>query len=269
MQRHSLFNWVFMILASLVLLFIVAPLIGMFLVTPVGDVISTASESEVQNSIWLTLAIAFTATLFFAIGGVPLAWIMARRSFPFKKLVQGIIDLPVVLPHTAAGIALLGFISRNGVLGGAAQKAGILLVNNAAGIALAMAFVSLPFLINAARDGFAAIPHRVEKAALTLGASPTRVFFTISLPMAWRSIVSGFIMMFARGMSEFGAVVIIAYHPMTAPVLIYERFNSFGINYARPASIVFILVALFFFIIFRFLASERRTLKSVEENAAD
>ncbi len=269
MQRHSIFNWVFMLLASLVLLFIIAPLAGMFLSTPVGDVIKTASESEVQNSIWITLGIAFVATLFFAFGGVPLAWIMARRSFPLKKLVQGIIDLPVVLPHTAAGIALLGFISRDGVLGGAAQKAGILLVNNAAGIALAMAFVSLPFLVNAARDGFAAIPERVEKAALTLGASPTRVFFTISLPMAWRSIVSGFIMMFARGMSEFGAVVIIAYHPMTAPVLIYERFNSFGIKYARPASIVFILVALFIFIIFRYLASDRRIIKSMEDNATD
>ncbi|MCK7535364.1 MAG: hypothetical protein MZV63_32470 [Marinilabiliales bacterium] len=74
------------------------------------------------------------------------------------------------MPHTAAGIALLGFISREGLLGGAAQKAGILLVNNGAGIALAMAFVSLPFLINAARDGFAAVPERTEKAALTLGA---------------------------------------------------------------------------------------------------
>jgi molybdate/tungstate transport system permease protein len=258
MKQHSLFNWVFMVLAALVLLFIIAPLAGMFLDSSFGEIFKTAVDEEVQRSIWLTLSIAFCATLFFAVGAVPLAWIMARKSFPFKKVVQGIIDLPVVLPHTAAGIALLGFISREGLLGGAAQKAGIMLVNNAAGIALAMAFVSLPFLINAARDGFAAVPERIEKAALTLGASPARIFFTVSTPLAWRSIVSGFIMMFARGMSEFGAVVIIAYHPMIAPVLIYERFNTYGINYARPASIIFILVALFFFVLFRFLATERR-----------
>lgn len=269
MKGQTLFTWVFTVLASLVLLFIIAPLAGMFLDSSFSELRTTASDPEVQRSVWYTLGIAFFATLFFAIGAVPLAWIMARRDFPLKKVVQGIIDLPVVLPHTAAGIALLGFISREGLLGGVAQKAGIILVNNGAGIALAMAFVSVPFLINAARDGFAAVPERIEKAALTLGASQSRIFFTVSMPMAWRSIVSGFIMMFARGMSEFGAVVIIAYHPMIAPVLIYERFNAYGINYARPASIIFILVALVFFVFFRTLATERRMIFRREDETAD
>jgi molybdate/tungstate transport system permease protein len=269
MKGHTLFNWIFTILASLVLLFIIAPLAGMFFDSSFSEVRTTAADPAVRRSVWFTLAIAFASTLFFAVGAVPLAWIMARKKFPLKRVVQGIIDLPVVLPHTAAGIALLGFISREGVLGGAAQKAGILLVNNGAGIALAMAFVSLPFLINAARDGFAAVPERTEKAALTLGASQTRIFFTVSLPQAWRSVVSGFIMMFARGMSEFGAVVIIAYHPMIAPVLIYDRFNTYGITAARPASIIFILVALLFFVLFRVLATERRVLFKREDDASD
>lgn len=269
MKGHTLFNWIFMILASLVLLFIIAPLAGMFFDSSFSEVRTTAADPDVRRSVWFTLAIAFASTLFFAVGAVPLAWIMARKSFPLKRVVQGIIDLPVVLPHTAAGIALLGFISREGVLGGAAQKAGILLVNNGAGIALAMAFVSLPFLINAARDGFAAVPERTEKAALTLGAGQTRIFFTVSLPQAWRSVVSGFIMMFARGMSEFGAVVIIAYHPMIAPVLIYDRFNTYGLSAARPASIIFILVALLFFVLFRVLATERRVLFKREDDASD
>ncbi|KAB2868344.1 MAG: hypothetical protein F9K37_10480 [Bacteroidales bacterium] len=80
------------------------------------------------------------------------------------------------------------------------------------------------------------------------------VFFTISLPLAWRSIVSGLVMMFARGMSEFGAVVIIAYHPMIAPVLIFERFGTFGLKYAQPAAILFIGVCLSVFIVIRFLS---------------
>jgi molybdate/tungstate transport system permease protein len=176
-----------------------------------------------------------------------------------KSIVKGIIDLPVVLPHTAAGIALLGFISRDGILGKTAAVAGISLINNPSGIALAMAFVSLPFLINSARDGFAAVPERLEKAALSLGASRARVFFTISLPLAWRSIVTGFVMMFARGMSEFGAVVIIAYHPMIAPVLIYDRFSSFGLSYARPAAVLFIIVALVVFTLLRILSEIRKT----------
>jgi molybdate/tungstate transport system permease protein len=247
-----------MILSALVLLFIFAPLAGMFIHTGGVQFLETLKDKEVHQSVWLTLWVSFAATFFFAIGAVPFAWVLARKKFPLKNVVQGIIDIPVVIPHTAAGIALLGFISRDGFLGKVASVLGIELVNHPAGIALAMAFVSLPFLINAAKDGFTAVPERLEKAALNLGASQSRVFFTISLPLAWRSITTGFVMMFARGMSEFGAVVIIAYHPMIAPVLIYERFSSYGLNYARPASVFFILVALIFFIALRLLSSKRK-----------
>lgn len=268
MNRYGPFNWILLILSSLVLLFLVAPLIGMFLNTGAAEFLETAKDKEVQSSIWLTVWVSFAATFFFAIGAVPFAWILARKTFPLKSVVQGIIDLPVVLPHTAAGIALLGFISRDGMLGKAASVFGLNLINNPAGIALAMAFVSLPFLINSARDGFAAVPERLEKAALNLGASRARVFFTISLPLAWRSIITGFVMMFARGMSEFGAVVIIAYHPMIAPVLIYDRFSSFGLKYARPAAVLFIVVALIVFTVLRLL-SERKKTTEVKEEYAD
>ena len=258
MSRNSIFTWVVLILSSLVLLFIIAPLAGMFLHIGGARFLETIKDKEVHQSIWLTLWVSFTATLIFSIGAIPFAWLLARKNFPAKNFVQGIIDLPIVLPHTAAGIALLGFISRDGFLGKTASLFGLNLVNHPSGIALAMAFVSLPFLINAARDGFAAVPERLEKAALNLGASHTKVFFTISFPLALRSITTGFVMMFARGMSEFGAVVIIAYHPMVAPVLIYERFSSYGLNYARPASVFFILIALFFLIALRLLSLKRK-----------
>lgn len=258
MNRYGPFNWILLLLSSVVLLFLVAPLTGLFLHTRPKELFETAQDGAVQISIIRTVWISFAATLFFSIAAIPFAWLLARKSFPLKSVVQGIIDLPVVLPHTAAGIAMLGFISRDGALGKAASLIGLNLVNHPAGIALAMAFVSLPFLINSAREGFAAVPERLEKAALNLGANNTRVFFTISLPLAWRSVVTGFVMMFARGMSEFGAVVIIAYHPMIAPVLIYDRFSSFGLKYARPAAVLFIIVALIVFTILRIL-SERRS----------
>jgi molybdate/tungstate transport system permease protein len=258
MNKYGPFNWILLVLSSLVLLFLVAPLLGLFLQTGSAEFFETAKDKEVQQSIWLTIWVAFTATFFFSIAAIPFAWLLARKSFPLKSVVQGIIDLPVVLPHTAAGIALLGFISRDGLLGKAASAAGLSLVNNPAGIALAMAFVSLPFLFNSARDGFEAVPERLEKAALNLGASRSRVFFTISLPLAWRSIITGFVMMFARGMSEFGAVVIIAYHPMIAPVMIYDRFSSFGLSYARPAAVLFIIVALVIFTLLRLLSERRK-----------
>jgi len=122
---------------------------------------------------------------------------------------------------------------------------------------LAMAFVSIPFLLNAARNGFLGVPVRLEKAALNLGASPLRVFFTVSLPLAWRDIVSGLVLMWARGLSEFGAVVIVAYHPIVTPVMIFERFGAYGLKYARPVAVIFIGVCLVLFLILRLLAREQ------------
>jgi molybdate/tungstate transport system permease protein len=136
MNRNTLFSWLLMILSSLVLLFILAPLAGMFIHTGGREFLETVKDREVQQSVWLTLWVSFAATLFFAAGSIPLAWLLARKDFPLKNVVQGIIDLPIVLPHTAAGIALLGFISRDGFLGKMASSVGLDLVNHPSGIAL-------------------------------------------------------------------------------------------------------------------------------------
>ena len=250
---------IFVLLGGLILLFIISPLLSMFLATTPLQLFETSKDPEVVDSIWLTLRVSFLATLFFAIGAIPLSYFLARTKFKFKKIINGIIDLPIVIPHSAAGIAILGFISRDSVLGKAASSLGLNFVGHPVGIALAMAFVSIPFLINAARDGFESVPIKLEKTALNLGASPVRVFFTISFPLAWKNILSGLIMMFARGLSEFGAVVIVAYHPMITPVLIFERFGAFGLKYARPVSVVFIIVCLVFFVLLRTLSKEKHT----------
>ncbi|MBW6498741.1 MAG: ABC transporter permease [Bacteroidales bacterium] len=254
MLRNWKLSMVFLFLSGLVLLFIVAPLAGMFLNTSAGQYADTLTDPTVMRSIRLTLLSSLAGTLIFGIAAIPLAYLLARKDFFLKGLVNGLVDLPVVIPHSAAGIAILGVVSRGTLLGKAGEAAGITFVGGVAGIVLAMAFVSIPFLINAARDGFAAVPEKLEKAALNLGASPWRVFFTVSLPLARRSVVSGLIMMWARGLSEFGAVIIIAYHPMITPVLIWERFTSFGLAYARPVAAVFVMVCLAVFVLMRLLS---------------
>lgn len=257
-MRIQTFHLILILLSGIVLLFIIGPLVGMFVATSPQQLFESSKDPEVQQSIGLTLWVSMAATLIFALGGIPLAYLLARRDFALKKIVLGIIDLPIVIPHSAAGIAILGFLSRDSVVGKYASAIGLDFVGAPAGIAVAMAFVSIPFLINAARNGFLSVPVRLEHAALNLGASPARVFFTISVPLAWRNIVSGLILMFARGMSEFGAVVIIAYHPMVTPVLIWERFSSFGLSYSRPVAVLFIIVSLVFFILLRFLSRSRK-----------
>ena len=257
MKRYQPIQLVFILLGSLILLFILAPLLGMFFETSPQSLFETAKDKEVTGSIWLTIWTSMAATSLFAVAAIPLAYLLARKKFPLKKLVTGIIDLPIVIPHSAAGIAILGFVSRDTLMGKMGSAIGLNFIGNPAGIAIAMAFVSIPYLINTARDGFAGVPERTEKAALTLGATPARVFFTISLPLARRNIISGLILMFARGMSEFGAVIVVAYHPMITPVLIYERLGAFGLKYARPVSVLFILISLSLFIILRMLSTEK------------
>ena len=257
-KKTESLSLVFAALGGLVLLFIIAPLVSMFVNCSFGELAETAKEAEVRNSIFLTLWTSMAATMICAVAAVPFAYLLARKVFPLKGLVTALIDLPIVIPHSAAGIALLGVLSRSAFLGQAAGKIGFSFVGSSTGIMAAMAFVSIPYLINSARDGFLAVPEQLEKAALSLGAGPLRVFLTISAPLAARSIVSGLILMWARGMSEFGAVLIIAYHPMTTPVLIYERFGAFGLKYARPVAVLFILVCLVFFITLRLWAREKQ-----------
>ena len=244
----------FAALGGAVLLFIIAPLASLCLSCSLPELAETARDDEVQASIGLTLWTSMAATIFCAVAAIPFAYLLARRDFPLKGLVSGIIDLPVVIPHVAAGLALLTVVSRGAALGQAAGKIGISFVGNSLAVMLAMAFVSVPYLINSARDGFAAVPERLEKAALNLGASPFRVFLTVSVPLAARPIISGMIMMWARGMSEFGAVMIIAYRPMITPVLIFERFSAFGLKYAQSVAVLFIAVCLVFFVVLRLLA---------------
>jgi molybdate/tungstate transport system permease protein len=245
-------------LGTVLILIVVVPLLRMILAADPAVLRTTVGDSKVIGSILLTLRCAFWATLACGLFGIPLAYIMARSRFPGRSLVQGMIDLPVMIPHTAAGIALLMVYGPRFPVGRVFGSMGVSFVGTEAGISLAMAFVSLPFLVNAAREGFLSVNPRLERVARTLGASPWQAFFKVSLPLTWRAILSGGIMMWARGISEFGAVIVLAYHPMTAPVLIWERFESYGLKYARPVAVVLILLCLVIFAVLRGIAAKRK-----------
>jgi molybdate/tungstate transport system permease protein len=246
----------FFLLGLVIFLFIIFPL-GKMLFSSVSepDILwKTILDPEVTSAIGLTLLAALIATLVGFLLGVPLAYLLARTEFPGKRLVEGLIDVPIVVPHTAAGIALLFVFGRNFAVGKAFNSLGINFVDSIAGIIIAMLFVSIPFLIDSAKEGFKKVDVRLENVARTLGASPWQAFIRISFPLAWRSIMAGNIMMWARGISEFGAVIILAYHPMIAPVLVYERFETYGLDYARPIAVLLIFVSVLVFIVLRTIA---------------
>jgi len=256
-RRRDLWTSSLAILGGLSVLFVLLPLAAIVLGTRPAALLDALSDREVLRAVALTFCAGALATLVALLTGVPLAYLLARKRFAGKPLVEGIIRLPVVIPHTAAGVALLLVFGRQGLLGRLLGVLGMCFVDRIPGIVVAMLFVSMPFLVSAAREAFEAVDPDLERVAETLGASRWQAFVYVTLPLAWRGILSGALMMWGRGISEFGAVAILAYHPKTVPVLVYERFAGLGLNAAQPVALFLILATLMVFIPLQALLAPR------------
>jgi molybdate/tungstate transport system permease protein len=249
----------FAIMGSFMVLFIFIPIANLIVSSNLSSILSNLQDSQVMSSIFVSIYSALIATLIALLFGVPLAYVLARHDFTGKGFVESIIDVPVVIPHTVVGIALLLVFSSTGVLGVPLNKLGIVFVDAIPGVVIAMLFVSGSFVVNSAREGFESIDPRMEKVARTLGCGSLRTFFTITLPLGLRNIVVGAIMCWARAVSEFGALVILAYYPMAAPTLIYQRFSDFGLSESTPVAVILVLICLTVFIAVRVFIKGWRT----------
>ncbi len=168
----------------------------------------TADDAQV---IGLTLFTASLSTLLIFPFGVTLAWLLARRAWPGKTLVETMVALPLVMPPVATGLILLNLLGRHGPLGKFIQDVfGTEIVFTWKAVVAAMAVMSFPFLVRTARLAFEEINPRLEQVARTLGATPVRVFLTITLPLAARGLVAGAVWAFARALGEFGATILVA-----------------------------------------------------------
>lgn len=248
-SRTALFSFA----AGIALMFLAGPLVKLVATSDPRSLLSAFVDSEVLSAIGVSVMAATWATIAAALAGVPLGFLLARRDFRGKALVEGLVDLPVVIPHPIAGIALLFVFGRRFFVGHTFALVGIHFAGAAPGIVIAMIFVSAPFLINSARDGFRAVDPRLENVARTLGRGPWSAFFGITLPLARGAIVSGAVMTWARALSEFGAVVVLAYYPKTAPVLIYDRLTLGGLEAAQPVAAAVVIIALGLFALLRYL----------------
>jgi molybdate/tungstate transport system permease protein len=245
------------ILGALLVLFILGPLLRLLLEVSPSTLGSAASDSEVRDAIALTVLAASAATLIAFFLGVPLGYALARYRFPGSGLLRGILDLPVVIPHPVAGIALLLFLGRQSAIGGALGKAGLEIVSHVPGIIAAMLFVSAPLLVSGAREAFDTVDPKLERVARTLGDSAWGAFRRVTLPLAGRGVLAGALLAWGRSVSEFGAIVILAYHPKVASILIFDRFTLYGLPAAVPVAALLLLVALVVFILLRWLEPRR------------
>lgn len=210
------------------------------------------SPAEWQ-AVRLTLLVAAVAVVGSLPLGIALGWLLAKRTFPGKFLIETFINLPLVLPPVVTGYLLLVTFGRQGLLGSLLEKSlGLRFVFDWKGAALASAVVGFPLLVRPIRLAFAAVDDRLVQAARTLGAGPADAFWTITLPLARPGILSGCILAFARSMGEFGATIMIAGsipgQTRTVPLLIYSLLDAPGGIHASLrlviASVVIAAVAL-------------------------
>jgi len=238
---------IFIVISTILLLFLSIPLIKLIFGIPINTYISTLQDNETINSIILTMKVSLYSTIIVLILGLPLAYLLARYNFFGKSLIESLIDIPTMIPHTAAGIALLITFGKT------FENIGLSFIDSTTGIMFAMMFLSAPYLINSAKEGFKNVDVKLENVAKSLGANSFETFIKIVIPNSKKDIINGMLMMWARGLGEFGAVVIITYHPMVAPVLIYDKFINFGLDYSAPVAAVMIIFSIIVFIIVRFL----------------
>jgi molybdate transport system permease protein len=223
--------WVLALPAVVGLVFLVLPLAGLLVRAPWSTLVQRLAEPQVGDALRLSLVSATAATLLCLLFGVPLAWSLARVSFPGRRVVRALVTVPLVLPPVVGGVALLLVFGRRGLAGQWLQAAfGISLPFTTAGVVVAEAFVAMPFLVISVEGALRAADPRFEEAAATLGASRWTVFRRVTLPMIAPGIVAGAVLCWARALGEFGATITFAGNfpgrTQTMPLAVYLALET-------------------------------------------
>jgi molybdate transport system permease protein len=232
------------------LAFLTLPLLALFMRISAADLVDHLRLPVVLQAISLSLLTSLAATLVTVILGTPLALGLARRTFRFQRLIDTLVDMPIVLPPAVAGVALLVAFGRRGLFGGWLSQLGIDIAFTPIAVVLAQTFIAAPFYIKAARVGFAGIDRELEQAAGLDGANLWQAFRYVIAPLAWTALLGGAVMTWARAMGEFGATIIFAGNfpgrTQTMPLAIYLGFEL-DLSVALTLSVI--LVAFSFLVL--------------------
>lgn len=225
------------------------PLVHLVMQDSAQTLARTFERPDVQEAVWISVASSTLATAIVATFGVPLAYAMARSRFTGKRVLESIIDVPILVPQSVVGISLMVLLGPGSPLGRALEDSfGITVAGRFIGIVVAQVFVGAPFLIKTAMTAFEAVPEQLEMASRSLGASASTTFVRIALPLASRGIGVGMILAWARAISEFGAIILFASSPMTAPLLAHTEFLRAGAAESRPIATLLLVICLWIFV---------------------
>jgi molybdate transport system permease protein len=236
-----------LLLASLpALMFLLLPLVALVLRIPPAQLLANVLQHEVAQAIWVSVVTTLITLGLTIMAGTPLAYLLARRRFRGRTMLDTLIDLPMVLPPSVAGIALLVAFGRRGLLGQYISAAGVDIAFSQAAVVLAQTFVAAPFYIKSAISGFAGVDAELEQAAALDGASALQVFRYVTLPLVGTTLFAGAVMTWARALGEFGATIIFAGNfpgrTQTMPLAIYIGFEL-ELNVALTLSVLLLGVS--------------------------
>ena len=214
---------------------------------PLHDIVESLRSTRVLSAFKLSFGLSLLAALANTLLGLPLAWVLARYTFPGRKVLDALIDMPFSLPTAVAGIALCGLYGPEGWLGAAFERIGVQIAYTPAGIFIAMLFVGLPFVVRTVQPIITNMDFSLEETGACLGASRWYVFRRVILPTLRPALLTGFSMAFARGVGEYGSVVFIAGNipevSEIVPLLIVSRLESYDFTGAGALSLVMLLAS--------------------------
>ena len=254
-MKNTLFRIFALFLAALAFFFVVYPILAIFLDLTVSKLLKTLQDGEVWTSLRISFVAAVCAATLGSLLGLPAGYLLARGHLR-RELFESLLNLPIVIPHVAVGILLLNVLNSNAFLGRLLAPLGLSFVDTFAGLVVAMCFVSFSYVVSAALMGFSSVSEELELAARTLGASPWYVFRRITGPLIFPYLMRGFILAVARGVSEMGALLIIAYYPKTASILLYERFENYGLSEVEAITALIVFVSLLLFAILMYFSQK-------------
>jgi molybdate transport system permease protein len=236
------------VLAAVALAFLALPIVALLLrALQSGALGSALAGRAVLDALALSLSSTAVALVLIVVFGIPLAFVLARATFRGKAVAEALVDLPIVLPPSVAGLALLFAFGRHGLAGPTLEAFGITLPFTTLAVVVAQVFVAAPFFVRAARAGFRAVEPEVEEAARVDGASEGAVLFRITLPLARPALGAGLVLAWARALGEFGATILFAGNfegrTQTLPLLVYSQFQD-SLDAAIAAATILVLAAL-------------------------
>ncbi len=234
------------VLAAIALTFLALPVVALLLRALQSAALGSLAGRAVLDALVLSLASTIAALVLVVIFGLPLALVLARTPFRGKPVAEALVDLPIVLPPSVAGLALLFAFGRSGLLGPTLDIVGVSLPFTTAAVVAAQAFVAAPFFVRAARAGFRAVEPEVEEAARVDGASEAAVMGRITLPLAAPALGAGLVLAWSRALGEFGATILFAGNvegrTQTLPLLVYSQFQ-YSLDAAVAAATILVLAA--------------------------